>query len=133
MACCEIYVTKNGVYCCDIKDFRVKPGCFVQIKSANLPVTPLLLEVATGVYAASGTEVGATNCTTVLKPGEYKLDFDCSTIHGQVAPEENPISLCIECICPKNFDSIISMQLQQLVEQSNTCPPATARGVITTW
>ena len=119
MACCEIYVNDDGIYCCNIDGFRVKPGCFMQIKSANLPPTPILMEVDTGTYVPSGI-VTADPCTTIFKPGDYALDFDCATIHGTVAPLEGAISLCFECLCPKDASSILSMQLDALLEATST-------------
>lgn len=120
MACCEIYVTDSGLYCCNIKNFVVKPGCVLTFKHAALPAVPVLMEVDNGVWIpADPAVISGDGCSTYIKPGEYMLDFDCATIHGTPAPAEGAISLCSECYCPDEgqWGAILSAQLTQICDK----------------
>jgi hypothetical protein len=117
MGCCEIRVTNSGVYCCDIKNIMVRQGCIYTIKSANFPVTPVLMQVGDEWVPTAITVGGDDTCVNIFKPGMYMLDFDCTTIQNTVAPEEGAMSLCFECVCPEDYGEILSMQLAELCEK----------------
>ena len=115
MACCEIRVTESGLYCCEIPHITVRTGCFVQIKSANLPETAVSMAVGEELAPTDYVVGGDSACTTIYKPGEYVLDFDCASLHATPAPEEGAISLCIEKCCPDDPAEFQNMLLQELL------------------
>jgi hypothetical protein len=112
---CQIRVTSDGKYCCDVNHLTVRDGCIGAISYANLPLTLIELEVTEGTWIPASVEsIEGSGQDMLLAPGEYRFVIDCSAYDGQTAPEEGAVALCYECCKVDDYGSILSAQLAEL-------------------
>lgn len=115
---CQIRVTSDGKYCCDVNHLTVRDGCIGAISFANLPLTLIELEVTPDTWIPASIEsIEGSGQEMLMAPGEYRFLIDCSAYDGLPAPDVDPVALCYECCKVDDYGSILTKQLAEICEK----------------
>lgn len=92
---------RKGKYCVEcgsdgnVRGFTVNNDPVI-IRAANLPPTPLMVQVDKE-YVAEGSVLGGdVTCLVICKPGCYRFEIPCDAYVGE-APSPGATELCYEC------------------------------------